>query len=133
MDHLLILSRINLPATWTEASTHLIVNAGPQPIRKLGVEAGPDGKDSSNQLQGLSKGGGRGKRTKVKGTIFLNPSDNAQGGKLLFHRKSEARIVFVIPQFYVIPRTVGFDQVVLQNEGFLFRIGDNGLDVRHLF
>ena len=47
--------------------------------------------------------------------------------------KFEARIVFVIPQFYVVPRTVCFDKVVLQNEGFLFRIGDDGIDVRHLF
>jgi hypothetical protein len=133
MDNFPVLVPVDLSAAWAEASVHLVINAGSEPIGKLGVETGPYRKNSSNQFQGFFERGGRGERTKVNGTVFLDPSDDAQSGKLLFHRESEAGKVFVIPQLYVIPRAVGFDEVVLQNKGFLFRIGDNGIDVSHFF
>jgi hypothetical protein len=133
MDNFPVLVPVDHPTTWPEASVHLVINAGSEPIGKLGVETGPYRKNSSNQFQGFFERGGRGERTKVNGTVFLDPSDDAQSGKLLFHRESEAGKVFVIPQLYVIPRAVGFDEVVLQNKGFLFRIGDNGIDACHLF
>jgi hypothetical protein len=133
MDNFPVLVPVDLSAAWAEASFHLVINAGSEPIRKLGVETGPYRKNSSNQFQGLFERGGGGKRTKVNGTVFLNPSDDAQSRKLFFQRKPEARIVFVIPQLYVITWVVDFDEVVLQNEGFLFRIGDNGIDACHLF
>ena len=45
-------------------------------MRKLGVEAGPDGKESSDQFQGLLERGGGRIRTEVNGSVFLDPPDD---------------------------------------------------------
>jgi hypothetical protein len=131
-DHLLILSRIHLPATWTQASAHLIIDAGPEAIRKLGVEAGPNGENPSNQPEGLFERSRRRIRTEIDGIIFLDPSHNGERGKILLRGKLKTRIILIVSQLHVITGTMGFDQVVFKDEGFLLSVGDNGIDVGHI-
>jgi len=132
MDHLLILSRIHLPATWTQASAHLIIDAGPEAIRKLGVEAGPNWEDPSNQPEGFFKRSRRRIRAEVDRIIFLDPSHNGERGKILLHGKLKTGIILIVPQLHVITGTVCFDQVVFKDEGLLLCVGDNGVDVGHI-
>jgi hypothetical protein len=100
---------------------------------KFGVEAGPDRKESSDQFQGLFERSGGWVRTEIEGVVFLNPPHNAQGWKFFFHRESEAGIILIIPQFYIISRMVLLDEIIFQDISFFFRIGDDGINVCHLF
>lgn len=93
--------------------------------------AGTNGKDSPDQFQRFSQGSRRGIRTEVKGSILLNLSHNAEGWKLFFNREPEAGIPFVIPQLHIVPGMMLLNEVVLQNQGFLLRMGHDGLDVCH--
>jgi hypothetical protein len=129
MDYLPVLDRIDLPATWTRTPSHLVVEAGSQTIGKLGVKAGPDGKESSDQLQGLPKGGGRRIRAKIDGAIFLDPPHDAQGWKFFLHGEPEARIILIVPELHIITGMVYLNKVVFQDEGLFFCIGDDGFDV----
>jgi len=73
MDDLLVFDRVDLFATRARTSTHLIIDAGPQPMGEFGINTGPDGKKPADQLQGFSEGGGRRIGTEIERTIFLNP------------------------------------------------------------
>jgi hypothetical protein len=132
MDDLLILFRVRLPAAWAETSAHLIVDARPQAIGELGVEAGPNRKDPPNQPEGFFQGRGGWIGAEVDRVIFLDPSHNGERGEILFHGKLETGVILVVSQLHVITGTMGLDQVVFKDEGFLLRVGDNGVDVRHI-
>jgi hypothetical protein len=128
----MILCRIHLPATWTKASAHLIIDAGPEAIGKLGVEASPNRENPSNQPEGLFKRSRRRIRTEIDGIIFLDPSHNGELGKILLHGKLKTGIILIISQLHVIAWTMGFDQVVFKDEGLLLCVGENGVDVGYI-
>jgi hypothetical protein len=97
---------------------------------KLCIETGPDRKESSDELQSLPERGRRRIRAEVEGTIFLNPPHDAQGRKFFLDGESETRIILIIPELYIISRMVHFDEIVFQDIGLFFCIGDDGFDVR---
>jgi hypothetical protein len=96
---------------------------------KFGIEAGADGKQSTDQPECFSEGGGRRVGAEVKRPVFLDLPDNAQCGERFFHRELEAGIVLVIPQLDVVPGSVFLDEMVLQDESLLLRVGEDGLDL----
>jgi len=62
--------------------------------------------------------------------LFDLPYD-AEGWIFVFNREPETGIILVVPQFYVIPRMMFLDEMVLQNESFFFRVGDNRFNICH--
>jgi hypothetical protein len=133
MDQFPVLLLIDLSAAWAGATLHLIIDAGPQPIRKFGVEASTNRKEAPYQPKRLLKGGGRWIRAEVKRTIFLDPPHNPERGKILLHRKLETRVILIVPQLHVVTGMACLDEVIFEYEGLLFCVGDDGIDVRNLF
>jgi hypothetical protein len=120
MNDLPILDQICLTTARTSTAAHLVVEAGPQSMGKLGVKTCPYRKEPSDQLQGLPEGGGRRIRAKVDGAIFLNPPHDAQGRKFFLYGEPEARIILIIPELHIITGMVHLDEIVFQDEGLLF-------------
>jgi hypothetical protein len=133
MNDLSIVGRIDLPAAGSQTTTHLIVDTRSKSVSKFGVETSPNGKQPADQFHRLSQGGGRWVRAKIDGAVFLDLPYDAEGGIFLFNRESEAGIILVVPQFHVVPWMMFLDEMVLQNESFFLRVGDDRFDICHPF
>ena len=89
--------------------------------------------EAPDQLERLPHGVGAGVRAKVFRSVFLDTAGHQEPRECLLHGQLQVRIMLVVLDPDVVPGLMLLDQVALQNEGLDFVIGDDRLQIRHLF
>jgi hypothetical protein len=83
-----------------------------------------------DDLQRFPEGAGWRVGAIVQGAVLLDAAHDGEPGKAVFDRQAEIWILLVVPEHDIEARSMSFDEVALENQGFQFRPRDHGFEVR---
>ena len=113
--------------TGCQAAADMKIQAGPALAPPIG--AGAQGKEFIGQLQGVVDHPGIGIGPEIAGLVPAHLAHHFQAGKVVFQIQLDIGIVLIILEAYIVPGTVLFDELALQEQSLHLGGGEDIIQI----
>jgi hypothetical protein len=120
-----------LTAASPNAASYRVIEAGTRLLARDYPFGGTISKQLLEQVERSAHGASAGVRAEVATAVILKAPGQKYAGPLFTEAHLYIRVAFVIPEPYVESRPVLLDEIVLEDEGFLFGICDDEIEGLH--
>ena len=128
-DRLAIVAAVGQPRAGRKAAVHIILQAGARHLAVNGQVAGAVGKQAIEQVEGGLRGSGVGEWAEIAAAVFDQAARIHNARPLLLHGDADIGIGLVVFEPHIIMRFVLFDELVFEDQGFEFGVGQDVLKV----